>query len=139
MKTVYVAARAKYRAEDVADIHNKLRLMGYKIGYDWPTGDDQIKKPYRDAKNRIANLKAQEKMLKEAAKADIFIFLDDPGLRGAYVELGAFLSDCLDNPADRKAYIVGPNSHEREFVFESPEYVVFVSSIEEVYQSLKNF
>lgn len=75
-------------------------------------------------------------MLKQAAKADIFIMLDDPGLRGAYVELGAFLLDCLENSEGRRAYIVGPNSHEREFIFESPEYVLFADSIEEVYKDL---
>jgi hypothetical protein len=76
-------------------------------------------------------------MLKAAAKADIFILLDDPGLRGAYVELGAFLSDCMSNPVNRKAYIVGPDAHQREFIFESPEYVNFTDNIDEVYKDLK--
>jgi hypothetical protein len=111
--------------------------MGYKIAYDWPSGDVDIKKPYRDSVHRKANLAAQAKMLTAAAKADIFIFIDDPGLRGAYVELGAFLTDCLDNPKGRRVYIVGPDSRKREFIFESPNYVIFADSIEDVYTDLK--
>jgi hypothetical protein len=110
---VYVAARAKYRAKDVAEIHEKLKQMGHKLTYDWPAGNDKIKRPYRNPQSRKHNLTAQAKMLKAASEADIFIFLDDPGLRGAYMELGAFLRDCLDRPDGRKAYVVGPDSHER--------------------------
>lgn len=136
MKSVYIAARSKFRAQDVAKIQETCKLMGYKIAYDWPAGDRAIKKPYRDPENRKANLRAQAEMLRAAAEADIFIFLDDPGLRGAYVELGAFLADCLDNSKERKAYIVGLDSQQREFIFESPEYVRFVDNIEEVYADL---
>ena len=137
MKTVYVAARAKYRANEVAAIHKRLKQMGYELTYDWPAGNNEIKKPYRDLKNRKHNLEAQSKMLKAASETDIFIFLDDAGLRGAYMELGAFLRDCLERPKGRKAYIVGPDSHERESIFESPEYVIFRDTIEEVYEDLK--
>lgn len=110
--------------------------MGYEITYDWPAGDSDIKRPYRDPKNREHNLASQGRMLKAAAKADIFIFLDDPGLRGAYMELGVFLHDCLHNSQGRRAYIVGPNSYERESAFESPKYVKFIDTIEEVYKDL---
>ncbi len=133
---VYVAARAKYRANDVAQIHEMLQTMGYELTYDWPAGNDEIRRPYRDPESRKHNLEAQAKMLKAASEADIFIFLDDPELRGAYMELGAFLRNCLDNHLKRKAYIVGPDSHERESVFESPEYVIFCDTIEEVYKNL---
>lgn len=111
--------------------------MDFTIAYDWPSGDKAIKKPYRDTNNRKINLEAQYKMLESAAKADIFILLDDPGLRGAYVELGAFLTDCATNSKGRRAYIVGPDAHEREFIFESPEYVHFTDTIDEVYEDLK--
>lgn len=134
---VYISARAKYRANDVAKIQKALEAMGHKVAYDWPAGDNAIKRPYRDAINRKHNLAAQEEMLKAAAIADVFILLDDPGLRGAYVELGAFLHDCLKNPINRIAYIVGPDSNEREFIFESPEYVKFSDSINEVYKDLE--
>lgn len=134
---IYIAARAKYRADDVAKIQKTLKSMGHNVAYDWPSGNSEIKRPYRDPRNRKQNLAAQARMLKAAAKADIFIFLDDPGLRGAYVELGAFLTDCLQNSKSRRAYIVGPASHEREFIFESPEYVVFADNIEQVYEDLK--
>ena len=133
---VYIAARAKYRANDVAEIQRTIKSMGYKIAYDWPSGDKAIKKPYRDPAHRKQNLSAQAEMLKAAAKADIFIFLDDPGLRGAYVELGAFLTDCLGNSAGRRAYIVGPESKQREFIFESPEYIYLADTIEQVYADL---
>lgn len=76
-------------------------------------------------------------MLRTAAKADIFILLDDPGLRGAYIELGAFLYDCLKNSTSRVAYIVGKDSHAREHVFESPDYVKFCDTVEEVYKDLR--
>lgn len=131
---VYVAGRAKHRREDVAAIQKKLRSLGYEIAYDWPAGDGIIKKPYRE--NREANLKAQSDMLKAAARTDIFILLDDEGLRGAYIELGAFLTDCLDNPNGRRAYIVGPASHQRQFVFESPDYVHIVDTVDQVYDDL---
>jgi hypothetical protein len=137
MKSVYIAARAKYRAAEVAEIQKKVQQLGFQIAYDWPSGNNVIKKPYRLPANRKANLAAQNKMLLQAAKADIFIFIDEPGLRGAYVELGAFLTDCLNNSKGRRAYIVGPNSHEREFIFESPDYVKFADTIDEVYQDLK--
>jgi hypothetical protein len=137
----YVAARAKYRTNDVAQIQKVLKSNGQVITYDWAINNAKIKKPYRNAENRRWNLEAQAKMLKAAAGADIFILLDDEGLRGAYMELGAFLKDCLDHPEGRRAYIVGPNSHERESVFESPDYVLFADTIEEVYKDLglKNF
>ncbi|HEX5448132.1 MAG TPA: hypothetical protein VFW90_02955 [Candidatus Saccharimonadales bacterium] len=131
---VYVAGRARHRKDDVAEIQEKLKSMGFEIAYDWPAGDSQIKKPYRE--NRQANLAAQAEMLKTAADADIFILLDDEGLRGAYVELGAFLADCLKNSQGRRAFIVGPDSEERQFIFESPGYVSFADSIEEVYKAL---
>jgi hypothetical protein len=136
MKSVYIAARAKYRSEEVAEVQGKVKKLGYKIAYDWPSGNSEIKRPYRAPSHRKQNSSTQAEMLKAAAKADIFIFLDDPGLRGAYVELGAFLTDCLQNPKERKAYIVGPESHEREFIFESPEYVIFADNIEGVYKDL---
>lgn len=131
---VYVAGRARHRKDDVAEIQNRLKSIGFEIAYDWPARDSRIKKPYRE--NRQVNLDAQAEMLEASASADIFILLDDEGLRGAYVELGAFLADCVKNPKDRRAYIVGPNSHERQFIFESPDYVQIVGSIEEVYESL---
>lgn len=134
---IYVAGRAKYRANDVAQIQKILKKSGHKIAYDWASANDDIKKPYRHPEHRKANLGAQAIMLKAAAKADVFILLDDEGLRGAYVELGAFLKDCLDSPAGRRAYIVGPNSHQREFVFESPDYVFFMDTIQEVYKDLE--
>lgn len=134
---VYIAARAKYRAADVTSIQQTIKDMGYKVAYDWPAGNNEIKKPYRDPDHRKHNKTAQAKMLKAAQKADIFILLDDPGLRGAYVELGAFLTDCLRKNSGRKAYIVGPDSDEREFIFESPEYVIFTDTIEGVYSELK--
>jgi hypothetical protein len=136
MKKVYVAARAKFRKDDVAQIQEKIMKMGYQPAYDWPAYDSAIKKPYRHIENRKNNLKAQAEMLEAAKGADLFILLDDPGLRGAYVELGAFLTDCLDNSKGRKAYIVGPDSHKREFIFESPDYVIFADTIKEVYKDL---
>ncbi len=138
MKSVYVAARAKFRTKDVEDIQKRIKKLGYGVAYDWPSGNNRIRKPYRTPENRESNLAAQAEMLEAAAKTDIFILLDDPGLRGAYVELGAFLTDCLENSKGRKAYIVGPDSHEREFIFESPDYVVFTDTIDEVYDDLQH-
>ena len=132
---VYVSARAKTRLSEVREIHAELKTMGFTITSDWV--DQEIKKPYRDPRNRVYNTKLQEDMLRSAAKTDIFIMLDEPGLRGAYVELGAFLTDCLGDSKNRKAYIVGPMSHEREFIFESPDYVVFADDVNSVYEALK--
>jgi len=137
-KKVYVSARAKYRADEVAEVQRKLQKIGYEVMYDWPSGNTKIAKPYRNSKNRKVNLPAMTKMLRAAADADIFILMDSEGLRGVYIEYGAFLKAALDSPQNRQAYIVGPNSHEREHVFESPPFVHFVDDIEEVYEHLAN-
>jgi hypothetical protein len=136
---IYIAARAKYRADEVAKIQGVLKGMGFSIAYAWPSGDVDVRRPYRDPENRKHNLSAQMRMLSAAAKADIFVLLDDEGLRGAYIELGAFLTDCLKNPAGRKAYIVGSNSQTRESIFESPAYVYYPNTIDEVYKDLAKF
>lgn len=133
---IYVAARAKHRTKDVAEIQKALLESGHTVTYDWAANNSAVKKPYREPLNRKWNQNAQETMLRAAAEADIFILLDDEGLRGAYMEFGAFLKDCLDRPSGRKAYIVGPNSHQRESIFESPEYVIFTDKIEGVYKDL---
>ncbi len=132
---IYVAARAKHRLAEVRGIHKKLQTLGHIVNHDWTMAD--VKRPYRNPNNRVYNVNVQAKMLKEAAYADVFILLDEPGLRGAYAELGAFLTDCLENSKGRRAYIVGPNSAKREFIFESPRYVKFADTIEEVYRDLK--
>jgi hypothetical protein len=31
MKSVYIAARAKYRSEEVAEVQGKVKKLGYKI------------------------------------------------------------------------------------------------------------
>lgn len=134
MKSVYISARAKTQLNNVKQIEKELTRLGYKIFSDWTSAN--VKRPYRDPSNREHNVELQSKMLEKAAKAEVFILLDEPGLRGAYVELGAFLADCLENQSNRKAYIVGANSHEREFIFESPEYVIFANSISDVYKEL---
>jgi hypothetical protein len=136
VKTVYISARAKTQLENVRDIQQKIANLGYQIVSDWTSAI--VKRPYRDLANRQQNIEVQTKMLERAARADIFVLLDEPGLRGAYVELGAFLTDCLNNSKGRRAYIVGPDSHEREFIFESPNYIVFADTIEEVYKDLKS-
>jgi hypothetical protein len=133
---IYIAARAKFRAEEVKAIQERLKEMGHDVTYDWPANNHKVRKPYREPENRKFNLAAQEEMLRAAALTDVFIFLDDPGLRGAYIELGAFLYNCLENSGGRRAYIVGPDSHEREFIFESPEYVIFADTIDEVFEDL---
>ncbi|HET7529018.1 MAG TPA: hypothetical protein VFJ84_02200 [Candidatus Saccharimonadales bacterium] len=131
---IYVSGRAKTRLADVKQIQRRLTKMGHQVISDWTAAD--VKRPYRDPVNREHNIEVQAEMLRKAAKADIFIMLDEPGLRGAYIELGAFLTDCLKNSSGRQAYIVGPDSHEREFIFESPQYVFFCDGIEEVYAAI---
>ena len=133
---IYIAARAKTREQEVKQIVKKLKSAGHTITYDWASENHRILKPYRHPHYRKSNSSAIPKMLEAAAKADVFVLLDEPGLRGAYVELGAFLHEALKNPKNRKVYIVGPNSHEREHIFESPEYVLFAKDMDEVYSSL---
>jgi hypothetical protein len=132
---IYIAARAKYRTEDVKKIQDKLRSMGHEITYDWAASNDEIRKPYREESNRLHNASKIPEFLQAAASADVFILLDDPGLRGAYIELGAFMYSKL-NDINKKVFVVGPDSHERESVFESPEYFYFIDTIEEVYQQI---
>ncbi|HLG91216.1 MAG TPA: hypothetical protein VI336_03620 [Candidatus Saccharimonadales bacterium] len=134
---IYIAARAKTRIDEVKKIQEKLTSMGHSIAYDWAVANVNVKKPYRDPANRKHNEATIPKMLKAAAEADIFILIDEPGLRGAYIELGAFLADVLKRPNHRRVYVVGQNSYEREHVFESPECIKFANSIEEVYKDLK--
>lgn len=133
---VYISARAKTQLDNVKVIQEKIKALGHQIVSDWTSVE--VKRPYRNPENRQKNAQIQARMLEQAAAAEVFILLDEPGLRGAYVELGAFLADCLSNPQNRKAYIVGPESGEREFIFESPEYVIFADIIEEVYSDLKS-
>lgn len=135
---IYIAARAKTRTDEVNKIQTKLRSMGHTITYDWIIDDVNVKRPYRNPENRRHNESTIPKMLKAASEADVFILLDEPGLRVAYVELGAFLADTLKMPDNRRVYIVGMNSHEREHIFESPEYVRFAKSIDEVFKDLSN-
>ena len=104
---VYIAARAATRLKEVKRIQKRLIAQGHIIAYDWANNDTNIKKPYRDPANRKHNESAQNRMLKTVAKADVLIFLDEPGLRGAYVELGAFLFDGLDSSRKKCVYIVG--------------------------------
>ncbi|MEX1059187.1 MAG: hypothetical protein WEC17_02035 [Candidatus Saccharimonadales bacterium] len=134
---VYVAGRAKTRVGDINKIQEKLKSMGHSITYDWAIADVNVKRPYRDPTNREHNQSAIPKMLKAAAEADIFILLDEPGMRGAYIELGAFLADAIKRPDHHRVYIVGPDSYEREHIFESPKYVKFFDSINGVYGDLK--
>ncbi|HEY5550085.1 MAG TPA: hypothetical protein VIK37_02720 [Candidatus Saccharimonadales bacterium] len=133
---IYIAARAKTRVNEVKKAQEKLKSMGHFVTYDWAVVNVSVRRPYRDPANRKHNEAAISKMLRAAAGADVFILLDEPGLRGAYVELGAFLADVLKRPKHRRVYIVGPNSHEREHIFESPEYVKFANNIEVVYKDL---
>lgn len=138
MKTlkVYVAARATTRLKEAKELQEKLTQMGHSITYDWANSDDEIARPYRHPKSRAKNSNAITKMLNAAAGADIFILIDEPGLRGAYIEYGAYLHEALKNPKNRKIFIVGPHSAEREHIFESPDFVYFVDSIEDIYKSL---
>lgn len=135
MKSIYVSARARFRIDDVHEIFNRLTSDGYEVAYDWTKSD--VKIPYRPDEHRQHNLKVQEAMLRGAAAADVFVLLDDEGLRGAYIELGAFLLSCLDRPEGRQAFVVGPESHKRQSIFESPSLVHFVDDIEDVYKSLE--
>ncbi|MEX2006720.1 MAG: hypothetical protein WD877_00890 [Candidatus Saccharimonadales bacterium] len=137
MAKIYIAARAKYRANEIAKIQKQLQNMDHEITYDWPAGNIEVKKPYRDSESRKHNLSHMQECLEAAKRADIFILIDDEGLRGAYVEYGAFLADCLKRPNGRRAYIVGKDSHQRESIFESPQFVKFVDTIEEVYEDLR--
>lgn len=133
---VYIAARATTRIDDVKKIQARLAKMGYSITYDWANDDNKVARPYRHPKSRAKNAKAIPKMLKAAADADIFILLDEPGLRGAYIEYGAYLWEAVKHPINKKVFIVGANSSDREHIFESPEYVFFVDTIEKVYDHL---
>ena len=134
---IYIAARAKTRQTEVAEIVKRLNDMGHTITFDWASNNQRILKPYRYPKHRKSNKAAIPKMLNAAAEADVFILLDEPGLRGAYIELGAFLYQTFKYPGDRKVYIVGPDSHEREHLFESHDFVKFVNSIDDVYKDLE--
>jgi len=133
---VYIAARAKNRVEEVKKIQKKLKSMGHTITYDWASANADIRRPYREPANRRHNSSAPAKMLRAAAEADVLILLDEPGLRGAYVELGAFLTDTLKRSNGRQVYIVGMDSHEREHIFESAEFVKFANNLDEVYSAL---
>lgn len=138
MKTlkVYIAARATTRLEDVKIMQRKLVELGYSIAYDWANEDMNIARPYRHRNSRELNSKAITKMLGAAADADVFVLLDEIGLRGAYIEYGAFLHEALKHPKKKKVFIVGPKSHQREHIFESPDFVHFVDTVEDVYTAL---
>jgi hypothetical protein len=137
MRKIYIAARARHRTDEVKQIVHKFEKAGWKVSYNWTTGQIVLKKPYREPKNRVYNVQHIKASLRGASNTDVFVLLDDEGLRGVYIEYGAFLNEALNNPKGRQAYIVGKDSHIREHVFESPEFVKFCDTIEEVYKDLK--
>ena len=132
---MYLSGMAKTRMGKIKQAMEKFRKVGYKITYDWT--ESTVKKPYRVPTHRQHNLKAYRGMLEGAAQADIFILFDGPGLRGAYVELGAFLYEALKDHKNKKVFIVGKDSAKREHIFESPSFVHFVDDINQVYEELK--
>ena len=75
-------ARAKTQAEQVKQIQEKLISTGHTIAYDWASVDVNVRKLYRDPANREHKNIVAPKMLKAAASADVFILIDEPGLRG---------------------------------------------------------
>src|SRR5258708_5643778 len=131
---IYISGMAKTRMAEVEAALQKIRAAGHQISFDWTKSS--VKKPYRDTRHRKHNMTAYEGMLEGAAEADVFVLLDGEGLRGAYVELGAFLFEALKNPKNKKVFIVGADSAEREHIFESPDFVHFVDSLEDVYKDL---
>ncbi|HEX9679153.1 MAG TPA: hypothetical protein VGA08_00845 [Candidatus Saccharimonadales bacterium] len=125
---VYIAARTK-RADDACYLADKLEQEKHSVTFKW--FDEVIT-------NRIQNKGAHRdyyqfvrKALLSASNAEIFILLSDSGMRGTYVEMGAFLLSQLQNPkSNPKLIIVGGEKHSH--IFESVSFTYHVDSVDQV-------
>lgn len=131
---VYYAGRVAHGLDEVREVYSRIRKMGHSITYAWaeiPT----VKKPYSDFAEE--NKPIAEAMLKGAFEADVLILVDDPNLRGALDEHGAFLTSTLYRPEGKICYMVpGIEGRGRGSIFDTLDVVREKENLEEVYKEL---
>lgn len=130
---IYIAARAAHGLEPVRDIYQRIEALGHTITFKWAEVDS-VGKPYRENKSHSNNQLLAHQGLRGASEADVCILMDDPGLWGALIEWGAFLSNCEKFPDARLGYIVGAEG--RHSVFDVLPHVRIVDSIDDVLNEL---
>lgn len=91
MKRVYVASKFE-NTDAVRDAYARLRALGFVITFDW-TGC-AVTDPGYPHEHAQADFTG-------VASADLFLLIDHPGMKGAFVELGIALA------YEKPVYIVG--------------------------------
>jgi hypothetical protein len=131
---VYLTGRSTASHYDIPELGDLLEVSGYEITWRW-WEEGAPKKPYRSPESHKHNVGVVKEALGSAATADILIQLSQPGMRGVYVEQGAFLAawERGDNPNPRM-YIVG--GADQEHVFESLPFVSF-TTMDELQDTIK--
>lgn len=130
---IYVAAKPSNHIEVVRQMYKDFEAMGHSITKKWT--DEDVRRPYRNPDNRTHNLMFQNECLLGAYNADVFVLMQGPELDGALKEAGAFLVSVVQQPKGRLMYIV-EEDHIRQSIFDSPEYVRIVDSVDSIYESL---
>lgn len=131
MTTVYVAGRTK-RIPEILKLYEWLEAKGFALTFAWAREDEGIEPPFRGSNSNLTKHKMRKELV-AASEADIFILLSDPGIRGAYIELGSFLNTTHRKP-HKRAFIVG--GEEFEHSFEALDSFRFVESIEKLKDEL---
>ena len=128
MNRVYIAARLS-RLLEIKEFAVWLESQNFEIAFRW-WNQGEFNRPYRNSNNPELNasLKAS---IAHARDADTFILFSEPGMRGAYVELGAFLAD---ESSHKQTYVVGGG--DQDHIFEALDGFVFVKSTEELKEIL---
>jgi len=109
-----------------------LEEHDFTISYKW-WNEEILPKPFRGNNNPKLHVIMKNELI-SAAGADIFVLFSAPGMRGAYIELGAFLADA--DTSNKTVYVIG--GAQEEHSFESLSHFVFVDSVDELKQELNN-
>lgn len=105
MTTFYISGKANVDEDRVDSINRYLNMLGHTNYYNWTK--EKVKKPYSE--NMEKNAIIAKKMIDAARFCDIFILLYHKKALGAWVELGAALTN-----TSHKIFII---SAERESIF----------------------
>lgn len=104
---LYIAGKLQ-RSEKVDEFYDYFESLGHTITLKW-TELEEFPKPYVEHAELWSP--QAEKMISAATEADTFILLNHGELKGALIELGAFLA----SPNKRDAFIINPGNRQSVF------------------------